>query len=227
MTSYANATVIFDLDGTLVDTAPDLVGATHHVLAHLGLPAIPAAEIRPWISFGAARMIEEAIRLHGNAPSSSDAPMLNQLFLEYYEANISRESRPFDGAVTVLEQLKSAGTRIGICTNKREALSDQLLRELNLIHLIDAIVGRDTLPVHKPDPRHLTETIRRTGGDCASSVMVGDSRTDVDTARAAGIPVVGVSFGYTHTPMQDIGPDHLIHHYRELPEVLMQVFNPA
>ncbi len=210
------ATIVFDLDGTLVDTAPDLVGAMTHVLALLSEPPADPVLARPWISFGARRMIVEVTRARGLALGEADIDRLLAEFLVHYEANIARTSRPFAGAEALLDALDTAGCRLAICTNKRESLSIRLLTELALHHRFHALVGRDTLPVHKPDPRHLTEAVLRAGGRPERAVMIGDSRTDIDTARAAGIPVIGMTFGYTDIPIRELGPDRTADHYDEV-----------
>ncbi len=209
-------TVVFDLDGTLVDTAPDLVGATNHALADLGLPAVPAHLLRPWISFGARRMIIEALA-HAESPRpDADVERLLDLFLGYYEANIARESRAFPGAVDAISALTAAGARLAVCTNKRESLSRALLTALDLDRHFHGLAGRDTFPVCKPHPDHLLGAIHLAGGNPARAVMIGDSDVDIRTAKAAHVPVVAVSFGYTAIPVAELGPDRVIDHYNAL-----------
>ena len=220
---FSQTTIVFDLDGTLIDTAPDLVAATNHVLTSLSLPELPSEALRPWISFGAVRMIVEALATHGLSRPDGEHDALLEKFLDYYEANIARCSRPFPHALEAIESLKAQGARVAICTNKREALSLKLLGELGLTDHFAAIVGRDTLDVCKPDPGHLTGTIERAGGHIGRAIMVGDSQVDVATARAAGIPVVGVTFGYTDTPMATLMPDALIDSFAALNPVLAEL----
>lgn len=209
-------TVVFDLDGTLVDTAPDLVGATNHALADIGLAPVGGHLLRPWISFGARRMIVEALA-HSSAPlPDPQVDRLLDLFLCYYEVNIARESRPYPGVLDAIGTLRDAGARLAVCTNKRESLSRSLLAALDLERHFDALAGRDTFTVHKPHPDHLRGAIRLAGGDAARSVMVGDSDVDIATAKAAGIPVVAVSFGYTGVPVAQLAPDRVIDHYDAL-----------
>jgi phosphoglycolate phosphatase len=209
-------TVVFDLDGTLVDTAPDLVGATNHALADLGLSPVSAHVLRPWISFGARRMIVEALA-HAQAPRpETEVDRLLDLFLGYYEANIARESRPFPGAVEAIAALTSAGARLAVCTNKRESLSRALLNALDLDRHFHGLAGRDTFPVCKPHPDHLLGAIRLAGGDHSRALMIGDSDVDIRTAKAAHVPVVAVSFGYTEIPVAELGPDRVIDHYNAL-----------
>ena len=211
-----NATLVFDLDGTLVDTAPDLVAAANHALADLSLPPVPAETLRRAIGFGARRMIVEGLKVTGLALPEPDVDRLLARFLAYYEPNIARESRPFEGAVAALEGFRAAGARLAVCTNKRLDLSNRLLRELRLDGLFAAVAGRDSFPVHKPHPDHLTGAIRLAGGEAAAAVMIGDSAIDVATARAAGIPVVACTFGYSDVPVSSLEPDAVIAHYAEL-----------
>lgn len=208
-------TVVFDLDGTLIDTAPDLIRATNHVLGLAGLDPVAGHEIRPFVSFGSRRMIERGLELHSHVLDDAEIDRLWREFLTYYAANIAVDSRPYPGLEVALDQLANAGVRIAVCTNKMESLSRDLLDALGLTHRFAAICGRDTFPVCKPHPDHLTGAIASAGGHAGNAVMVGDSETDVATARAAGIPVIGVTFGYTDVPMRDLQPDALIEHYRD------------
>lgn len=211
-----NLTVVFDLDGTLVETAPDLVRATNHVLAVAGLAPVAAAGIRPSISFGARVMIETGFRLNGQPADKVVIDGLLQQFLAHYAENIAVESHAYPGLEAALDGLAAKGARFAVCTNKQEHLSRKLLDALGLSRHFIALAGRDTFGVFKPDPGHLTGVIRQAGGDPGRAIMVGDSDTDIKTARAAGIPVIGVPFGYTDVPMRDLGPDRLIEHYRDL-----------
>lgn len=209
-------TIVFDLDGTLVDTAPDLVHATNHVLRGLGFAEVAPELLRPWISYGAKRMIVEGLAYSGQEATETELERLLGSFLEYYASNIAYESRPFPGAVAVLDRLRSHGVRLAICTNKREVLSLSLLDQLGLTRRFAAIAGRDTFPVSKPHPDHLRGAIRQAGGDIARAVMVGDSEVDIATAKAAHVPVVGVTFGYTQVPVERLAPDAVIDHYDQL-----------
>jgi phosphoglycolate phosphatase len=216
----AGATIVFDLDGTLIDTAPDLIGAANHVLAGLALSPRPAEALKPWISFGARRMIVEALAQCDADRSEAEVDHLLASFLTHYEGNIAQLSRPFPNVIEEIADLTSAGARVAICTNKREALAVKLIDALDLSGLFTAIIGRDTLPVCKPDPGHLTGTIVRAGGMIERAVMVGDSGVDIATARAAGVPVVGVTFGYSDAPISTLNPDVAIDTYAGLQGVL-------
>ncbi|MCH9808055.1 MAG: phosphoglycolate phosphatase [Alphaproteobacteria bacterium] len=216
-------TIVFDLDGTLIDTAPDLVDATNHVLAALKLSAVPETDLRNWISFGARRMITEALFHHGQTLTDPQVDDLLAQFLDYYEANIANRSRPYPGIVDAIDQLLDQGATLAVCTNKREALSLSLLNELDLTSRFAAIAGRDTFPVFKPDPEHLLGTIRLANGDPARAIMVGDSATDIATAKAARIPVIAVSFGYTDVPAAQLGANALIDCHTTLLQAIAQL----
>ena len=209
-------TVAFDLDGTLVETAPDLIAATNHVLAAVDLAPVAPELIRPSISFGAAAMIKEGFRLHGREIAALEAAAHLERFLAYYRTNIAATSHAFPGLEASLDRLTAEGARLAVCTNKQAALSEQLLRDLRLRARFAALAGRDTFPVCKPHPDHLIGAIRMAGGDPKRAIMVGDSKTDIDTAKAAGIPVVAVTFGYTDVHVRDLAPDAVIEHYDEL-----------
>ncbi|MFM7085265.1 MAG: phosphoglycolate phosphatase [Hyphomicrobium sp.] len=211
-----NLTLVFDLDGTLVDTAPDLVGATNHVLADIGLSPIEEVLLRPWISFGARRMIIEALRYSHRVLTEQEVDRLFELFIRYYEVNIARDSRPYPGLLLSLDTLRAAGARLAVCTNKRESLSRALLEALHINQHFSAIAGRDTFDVHKPHPDHLKGAIRLAGGNEEEAIMVGDSDVDVATAKAAGIPIIAVSFGYTQVPVATLEPNSVIDHYDNL-----------
>lgn len=222
-----NATLVFDLDGTLVDTAPDLIAAANHALADLSLPPLPAETLRSAIGFGARRMIEVGLKETGVTLDEPEIDRLLVRFLAYYEPNIARESRPFEGAVTALERFRAEGARIAVCTNKRAGLAEQLLAELGLRDLFAAVAGRDTFPTHKPDPGHLIGTLRLAGGDRTRAVMVGDSGIDIATARAAGVPAIGCTFGYSDQPIQTYGPDVVIESYAELHAAILSLLPGA
>lgn len=216
-------TIVFDLDGTLVDTAPDLVHATNHVLRGLGFAEVAPELLRPWISYGARRMIVEGLDYSGQTASEDELDRLLETFLEHYAANIAFESRPYPGAVAVLDRLLAEGVKLAVCTNKREVLSLSLLDQLGLTNRFAAIAGRDTFPVSKPHPDHLRGAIKKAGGDLARAVMVGDSEVDIATAKAAHVPVIGVTFGYTQVPVERLAPDGVIGHYDELEAVVAKL----
>jgi phosphoglycolate phosphatase len=209
--------VVFDLDGTLVDTAPDLINALNFVLDREGLPPVPLHSARNMIGAGARRLIERGLELDGRAASTQDITRLTSDFIDYYAAHIADVSRPFEGLERALDDLSAGGYRFAVCTNKLEWLSKLLLDRLGLSFRFSAICGADTFGVSKPDPAILQQTVARAGGRRSSAIMVGDAGPDIGVARRAGIPVIGVEFGYTEVPIADLKPDRLISHMRELP----------
>jgi len=213
-------TLVFDLDGTLIDTAPDLGHAANHVLTGEGLPPVPLDTMRTWIGLGARTMLKRGLAFHGIKRTSAEVDTLLGRFLEYYTANIAVESRPYPQLTETLDRAKAAGARLAVCTNKREEPSRLLLSALGLADRFSAIAGADTFPVRKPDPGHLTGAIELAGGEPRRSIFVGDSEIDILTARAAGVPVIGVSFGYSEVPIQEFEPDVVIDHYAEFEAAL-------
>ncbi len=213
-------TVVFDLDGTLVDTAPDLVHAANHVLAHAGFGPVPGEVLRPFISFGSRRMIVEGLAHHGGVLPDGEIDIMWQAFLRHYADNIAVDSRPYPLIQRRLTQLAERGSLLAVCTNKVEELSRKLLSTLGLLDHFGAVCGRDTFAVCKPHPDHLIATIRAAGGELGNAIMVGDSDTDVATARAAGVPIIGVTFGYTEIPMRDLWPDVVIDDYSALDDAI-------
>jgi phosphoglycolate phosphatase len=224
---YENLTLVFDLDGTLVDTAPDLIGAANHVLTAEGLDPVEPHQIREQISFGARAMIVKGLELRQASRTPAEVDALLARFLSHYEANIAVHSRPFPHVVDVLRDYRARGCRLAVCTNKREGLSRILLSQLEMLHLFDGLAGRDTFAVSKPHPDHLTGAIRLAGGDAHRAVMVGDSDTDISTARAAGVPSIAVTFGYTDVPAAQLGADEVIEDYRAFDAALNRVLGGA
>lgn len=213
-------TIVFDLDGTLIDTAPDLAEATNHVLATLGLDRINELEIRPFVGHGALAMIEGAVKAHGRKLSERELHDLFEVFIVYYSAHIADYSVPYPHVIATLEGLKARGATLAVCTNKMETQARAVLEAMKLDHYFSALTGRDSLGAYKPDPRHLTGTIALAGGRPETSIMIGDSETDIKTAKAASIPVVAVSFGYSVDPVASFGPDAIIDDYRHLPRAI-------
>ena len=209
--------VVFDLDGTLVDTAPDLISALNHVLEREGLPPVPLKSARNMIGAGARKLIERGLEVDGRAVSVADIDRLTRDFIDYYAEHIADASRPFDGLEAALDDLQAQGFRFAVCTNKLEWLSKRLLDALGLSPRFAAICGADTFGVAKPDPAILQQTVARAGAQLSGAIMVGDAGPDVGVARRAGIPVIGVEFGYTDVPIAELKPDRLIGHFRDLP----------
>lgn len=220
-------TVIFDLDGTLVDTAPDLVRATNFSLDCAGLPPVSADVIKPHVGYGARRMIIAGLEAHGVKLDDECVETLLSRYLEHYAQNICIDSRPYPSVIEEIEILRRQGATLAICTNKLEHMSRRLLNALGVSHHFAAVVGRDTLSVCKPHPDHLLETIKQAGGTASRSVMIGDTETDIATAKAAGIPVIGVSFGYSPVPIEELRPDLTIDTYRSLSVVVNTLLAPT
>lgn len=211
------ATIAFDLDGTLVDTAPDLIATLNVLLAGEGLPVLPLAEARPFIGHGARWLIQRGFEAAGAELAPERAEAMFERFIAHYRDHIADESRPFPGCEAALDTLAAAGARLAVCTNKPTDLSVLLLDRLDLSRRFAAIVGPDLAPAPKPDPRHLLAAIERTGGRRDRALMVGDSGTDVGAARAAGAGLIVVSFGYTAVPAAELDHDILLDHYDDLP----------
>jgi phosphoglycolate phosphatase len=218
---------VFDLDGTLAETAGDLIGTLNVLMKREGLAELPLSQARGLIGAGAKALIRRGFEAEGRALSPEDHERLFEDFIAHYGEHLADTSHLYPGVVESLDVLESTGFRLAVCTNKFEGQSVELLRLLGIGHRFAAICGRDTFPQYKPDPRHLIGTIARAGGDPARAVMVGDSRTDIDTAKAAGIPVVAVTFGYTDTPVAELGPDRVIEHFSALPAAVRDLVSAS
>lgn len=209
--------IVFDLDGTLVDSAPDLVGALNAILAREGIAALPLERARKFVGRGGRVLIRLGLEAQGAIVSDARLETMFSAYLAEYETRLSRESRPFPGAIEALDALARDGHRFAICTNKYEKPARMLLRDLGLAERFAAIVGADTFPMCKPDGAVLRLTIEKAGGDPARAIMVGDTKTDVDAARDAGLPVIGLDFGYAPEAMTDLAPDRIVSHFDALP----------
>ena len=212
------AVIAFDLDGTLVDTAPDLIGTLNILLGEEGLPALALEEARPFIGRGARWLIERGFQAAGQTLHPARTQVLFDRFIAHYREHIADQSRPFPGCEAALDALKAQGAKLAVCTNKRTDLSVTLLQTLGLVDRFDAIVGADAAPAIKPDPRHLMAAVNAVGGEAERTILVGDAATDVGAARGAGAGLILVSFGYTEVPAADLSPDILIHSFDELPD---------
>ncbi len=213
-------TIVFDLDGTLIDTAPDLIDTLNLILVQQGLLAVPYDVARTMIGGGAKTLIERALATEGRNSTVEEVERLYAAFVAHYAEHIADRSQPFPHLVPTLDHLAAAGHRLAVCTNKLEWLSLRLLQTLKLTHRFAAICGPDTFGVPKPDPAIYRKTVVRAGGEPARSIMIGDSVTDVRTARAAGVPIVAVDFGYTEVPIEEFQPDRIISSFADLPAVI-------
>ncbi|HXA38675.1 MAG TPA: HAD hydrolase-like protein [Phenylobacterium sp.] len=221
--ALSGAVIAFDLDGTLVDTVHDLVGTLNWLLATEGLAALSLDAARPFIGRGARWLIERGFQAADAPLEPGQVQPLLDRFLVRYEAHIADESRPFPGCIAALEALRAKDAKLVVCTNKLTRLSAALLDALDMSRLFDAVIGSDRAPAIKPDARHLLTAIAEVGGDPARAVLVGDAGTDAGAARAAKVPLILVSFGYTETPARDLAPDILIDHFDELPNACVRL----
>jgi phosphoglycolate phosphatase len=219
------AAISFDLDGTLVDTAPDLVRSTNVVMDAAGLERINLTSVRGMVGQGARALIVKAAAASGVTFGDDDLETRIEHFLEVYQAGLTELSMPFDGVDEVLGILAQQGAILSVCTNKPPHLANPVLQAFDLQRHFKAIIGNGQAGVNKPDARHLTYTIDASGGDVSRALMVGDSITDVQAARNANIPVVLVSFGYTIEKASTLGADAIFDHYHELPELASQILN--
>jgi len=216
-------TIAFDLDGTLIDTAPDLIDTLNVTLAREGLRTVSFGDARPMIGGGARGMIERALATEGVQAPRSEVDRMFKGFIEHYAEHIADRSRPFPLLEQTLDGLAAQGHRLAVCTNKIEWLAVKLLKTLKLDPRFACICGQDTFKVMKPDPEILFGTIKRAGGDPGQAVMIGDSGTDIRTARAASVPVIAVDFGYTEAPIETLHPDLIISSYADLPSAIATV----
>lgn len=213
-------TIAFDLDGTLIDTAPDLVDTLNVIFSREGLAPVPYARARTMIGGGARRMIELGLKFEHRPSGADEVDRLLENFIAHYAAHIADRSAPFPGLDAALDHLAAQGCVLAVCTNKLEGLSRLLLDALGLSSRFAAICGQDTFGIQKPNPDMLRRTIAQAGGAVARAVMVGDSANDIDAARAAGVPVIAVDFGYTEIPVTQLGADRVISHFADLPDAV-------
>jgi len=218
--------LVFDLDGTLVSSMEDLVATLNVVMTGAGHDAIPQDHVANMVGLGAKVLLQRGLEFNKVAWTDETIAPLYQRFLEHYAANIAVHTRPFDGVVPALEDFRGKGWKLAVCTNKAERLTLPLLAALGLDRHFDAVVGGDTFPKAKPHAEPLLGAIERAGGQIAGSIMVGDSVTDIDAARNAGIPVVAVDFGYTPVPVRELGPDRVISHFDELAGAVSDLSQP-
>lgn len=217
--SNSSRLLIFDLDGTLVDSHRDLIPALNAATASRGLPPISSDQVGHVVGKGALKMIERAYSFHGQEiPGGVGGDVhqeLLQLFLDYYDDHIADRTIFFPGVLSALDTLAEAGWQFAVCTNKYERLARKLLSHLGEIERFPVITGGDTFEFKKPDSRHLTETAALAGISPSSCMMVGDSINDIVPAQSANIPVIAVDFGYSDVPVNELKPDRIISHFDE------------
>jgi phosphoglycolate phosphatase len=211
-------TIVYDLDGTLADTAEDLVATLNHLLGREGLAPLPVESAGSLLGAGARALIMRGFAAAGRPLNPQELEALFADYLTYYSAHIAVHTRLYPGVDKALATFAHAGWRQAVCTNKIEGLAKLLITKLGIADRFAFICGQDTFEVAKPDAKPLLGTIAASGGSRNRAIMVGDSETDIKTARAAGVPVVAVDFGYADTPVRELGPDRVISHFDELVE---------
>ncbi|MDZ4760207.1 MAG: phosphoglycolate phosphatase [Alphaproteobacteria bacterium] len=227
MTGLSGCTIAFDLDGTLVDTAPDLHRALVEILAAEGLPPATLADVRAFVGLGARTLIIRGSAVHGVIHDDDKLDVLTERFVSAYAADIAARSVVWPGVANALDALAASGATLCVCTNKLTGLSNQLLEAVGLARHFAAVVGADSVRRRKPHPEHYIAAIRAAKGEVGRSLMVGDSISDVSAAKAANAPVVLVSFGYTDTAPELLGADAVFTHYDDLPGLAARMLEPA
>jgi phosphoglycolate phosphatase len=215
-------TIVFDLDGTLIDTAPDLVESLNHTIAARDLPSVGYEDLTHLVGQGARVMIQRAFALRSAPLADDEIPALLDRFIDHYEAGMPGKSLPYPGLVDALDRLRAAGFRMAVCTNKMERLALPLIDRLDLTGYFEAIAGGDTFAFRKPDPAHILATVDRAGGTPDKVLMIGDSINDILAARNGNIPSIAVPFGYSDVPVEDLGASHVIGHFDELTVELVE-----
>jgi phosphoglycolate phosphatase len=219
MTALAGCTIAFDLDGTLVDSAPDLHTALNKVMAAEGLPAATLEDARRFVGQGARALIVRAFAVHGIHPEAQRLDALTEAYIAAYAEDICSRSQVYPGLAAALDSLTAFEARLCVCTNKRTDLSVRLVETLGLSRYFAAIVGADAVERRKPHPDHFIAAIRAAGGDPVRALMVGDSSNDVNSAKAANAPAAVYAHGYTDTAPELLGADAVFSHFDELPDL--------
>ena len=220
-------TVIFDLDGTLVETAPDLINAHNHVMAKYGFVSKKSKDIKKLVGKGANSLITRSVwgQAQENFKKINNETLKKNMvneFLDYYTKNICVESKIVNGAEQFLKWCKEKNISLGICTNKQDYLSVDLLKKLKIYHYFEYIAGSNTFNYCKPDPRHLTYVIEIMQGDIKKSIMIGDSETDANSAKAADIPMILLKYGYTEKRSDEIYHNHLIKDFVGIEKIISE-----
>lgn len=220
MTRKSPPALLFDLDGTLADTAPDLCAAMNHVLANMGLETVPVEIVRGMVGGGAGMILQRGLAYRDTVLSDRELDEAVSEFVDWYKDNIDTHTKVFPGVERILQTARKAGIALGVVTNKRLELSEKLLDRLGMGKYFSALIAGDTLPTKKPDPEVIFEAMKRLDADPAQTVMVGDSEADVSAAQSAGIACICVTFGYSLQPVGSLGADALIDGYEEFEETV-------
>lgn len=212
----ASPIVVFDLDGTLVDTAEDIIGSINSIFVKRGIPEFTLGSRKGLVSAGGRVLIKAGLTDAGLMYSDHEIEIMFQEFICNYTENVAIRSRLYPGVENVLQQLRDNGYTLAICTNKSFQPACKLLKRLGIFDFFNAVCGNDSFPWPKPDPRALLSTIKQADGDQSRSVMIGDTKIDIETAKRAGIPVIAVDFGYSDEPLEGLKPDYIISHFDSL-----------
>ena len=212
--------IAFDLDGTLIDSVPDVRAAINRLLVSEGRSEVSLEQTLSLVGQGARVMMEQAMTLGGEPPAADALDRMVETYIEFYRRHPADLTTIYPGVIEVLESLAAQGVRMGICSNKPFVMTKLVLKTLGLDRYFDAVTGGDNVPQRKPDGRHVTHTLALMGGRPAHAVMVGDSETDVAAGKDAGLPVIAVTYGYAHVPVAELGADVLIERFSDLPAAL-------
>jgi len=223
-------TILFDLDGTLIDTAPDLMNAHNHVMKKYGYETKSTEDIRKLVGKGSASLIGRSVwgqakKEFGKVSDQSIKKEMVKEFIDFYANNIAVESKLVNGTLEFLNWSKKNNISMGVCTNKQEHLSVDLLKQLKIYDYFEYVAGSDTFDYCKPDPRHLTNVIEIMQGDIKKSIMIGDSETDAESAKSAGIPFILLEDGYTEKKVSEIHHDYLIKDFVNIEEIINKYLN--
>lgn len=226
-TALNGATIAFDLDGTLVDSASDLIGSVNAILIGEDFAPLEYDAVKPFISRGARWLLYRGLEMAGEREAAARSAALFGRLIQYYSAHIADESSLFPGVFNALNAMQGTGAKLVVCTNKPTDLSRILLNKLGVDGLFDGVVGIDAVTAAKPDPAHLIEAVHAVGGNLARAVMVGDADTDARAARAAGVPLILVDFGYSEVPAVELAPDILLSHFDDLVNACTELLSLA
>ena len=215
--------ILFDLDGTLIDSAPDLSAALNHTLRTLDIPEVPEESVRHMVGYGARRLIEQGIEAALIEMDDGEIEAALRIFLDWYRDHLADRTRPFEGVIDALDTLQAAQMPMAVCTNKPQEMSEKVISALGLSPYFSAIVGADIVPNRKPHADHVHATLKAMEAGSRAAIFVGDSATDVNAARNAGLPVIAVSFGYPGSDPKDLAADILIDHMRDLPDAIARL----
>lgn len=215
--------LVFDLDGTLLETMGDLTASMNHVLVEAGYEALEPERVRKMVGAGVRVLMSRGLAANKVEVTDEVLDPLLTKFIRYYETHIADHTHPFPEALETVERLRTEGWKTAICTNKLEKLTRPLVKAMNMEHLFDAVVGGDTFSKNKPDAMPVFGAIDQAGGSRTGSIFVGDSKADIVAARNAGLPVIAVDFGYTEVPVRELGPDVVISHYNQLEAAIQEI----